>query len=394
MTSDVTFSINDNSLTISLSGHIDSANAAEIDAKVKAFCAENPADNVVIDCNDLEYISSAGLRIILRLRKEYQSLKVVNVSSEVYEILDITGFTEMMEVVKAYRVVSVDGCEVIGQGANGKVYRIDPDTIVKVFINPDSLDDIQRERELARKAFVLGVPTAISYDVVRVGNSYGSVYELLNAESLAKVLTSSPDKLEDVAKISVDLLKKIHATVVKKGDMPDMKAIAVKWAEFLREYLPKDAGDKLVSLVSAVPDSDNMLHGDYHIKNVMIQNGESLLIDMDTICVGNPIFEFGSIFNAYQGFSDVDHKDIESFLGITYETGAKLWKRILQLYFDGVSEAELDIIEAKAQLIGFTRIMRRTIRRNALSTPEGVKEVDHYRQKIIDLLSKVDSLAL
>ena len=51
-----------------------------------------------MDCSDLEYISSAGLRVILRLRKQDSELKVTNVSSEVYEIFDMTGFTEMMEI--------------------------------------------------------------------------------------------------------------------------------------------------------------------------------------------------------------------------------------------------------------------------------------------------------
>ena len=107
--------------------------------------------------------------MILRLRKQEPELAIVNASPEVYEIFEMTGFTEMMPVSRAYRRVSVDGCEVIGQGANGKVYRLDPETIIKVYLNPNSLPDIHRERELARKAFVLGIPTAIPYDVVKVG---------------------------------------------------------------------------------------------------------------------------------------------------------------------------------------------------------------------------------
>ena len=77
-------------------------------------------------------------------------------------------------------------CEVIGEGFNGKVYRIDQDNVVKVYKNANALADIQHEREVARLAMVLGVPTAISYDVVRVRDSYGSVFELLNARSLPK----------------------------------------------------------------------------------------------------------------------------------------------------------------------------------------------------------------
>ena len=144
---------------------------------------------LIIDAAGLEYISSAGLRVILRIKKANPDTIIINCTPETYDIFDMTGFTEMMEVERAYRVFSVEGCEVIGQGANGKVYRIDRDTIVKVYLNPDALPEIHRERELARAAFVAGVPTAIPYDVVRIeGGGYGSVFELLNATSFAKLL--------------------------------------------------------------------------------------------------------------------------------------------------------------------------------------------------------------
>ena len=122
-----------------------------------------------------------------------RKLAIVNASPEVYEIFEMTGFTEMMPVSRAYRRVSVDGCEVIGQGANGKVYRLDPETIIKVYLNPNSLPDIHWERELARKAFVLGIPTAIPYDVVKVGGRIRAPsFELLNAKSFGSLIAAAP----------------------------------------------------------------------------------------------------------------------------------------------------------------------------------------------------------
>ena len=159
---------NDEGLLLKLCGHIDSANAGEVEAEINRIRGEIPEGSITVDCDDLEYISSAGLRILLRLRKAVPDISVINVSAEVYDVFEMTGFTEMLNIQKAYRKISVDGCEVIGQGANGKIYRIDADTIVKVFLNHDSLQEIKRERELARTAFVLGIPTAIPYDVVRI----------------------------------------------------------------------------------------------------------------------------------------------------------------------------------------------------------------------------------
>ena len=379
-------------LTVALIGHIDSANAGDVEKEIRDILdAEKPSD-LVLDADQLNYISSAGLRIILRLRKEYADLKIINVSSDVYEILDMTGFTEMMDISKAYRVLSVDGCEVIGQGANGKVYRIDPDTVVKVYFNPDALPEIHRERELARAAFILGIPTAIPYDVVRVGEGYGSVFELLNAKSFAKLLINKEKPLEEVAAMSVDLLKQIHSTKIKPGTMPDMKAVALDWADFLKDYLPEDKWAKLHKLVADVPEDMHMMHGDYHIKNVMLQNGEVLLIDMDTLCHGHPVFELASVYNAYQGYSDVDHQVVQDFIGLPYETARKFWKETLRLYLDGADEETMRSVEEKAMLIGYTRIMRRRIRRNGFDTEEGRIEIENAKKHILELVDKLDTL--
>ena len=231
----INYKMDGDHLIIDLMGHIDSANAAAVEKEINETMDREAPAQLTFDATDLKYISSAGLRIILRLRKEMKDLKIINVQPEVYEIFDMTGFTEMVDIQKAYRVISVEGCEVIGQGANGKVYRIDPDTIVKVYLNPDSLPEIHRERELARAAFVLGIPTAIPYDVVRVGEGYGSVFELLNATSFAKLIINGEKDPDEVAAMSIDLLKLIHSTKIKPGTMPDMKAVALDWADFLKD---------------------------------------------------------------------------------------------------------------------------------------------------------------
>ena len=380
-------------LTVFLSGHIDSANSADVEKEIFALKEANSPKSVVVDCTSLDYISSAGLRIVLRLKKSVGDVKLVNVSPDVYEIFDMTGFTEMMEIKKAYRIVSVEGCEVIGQGANGKVYRIDKDTIVKVYLNPDALPEIHRERELAHAAFVLGVPTAIPFDVVRIqGGGYGSVFELLNATSFAKLLISGEKSVDEIAKMSVDLLKVIHSTVVEPGTMPDMKAVAIGWADFLKDYLSAEDYGKLRSLVAAVPEDDHMMHGDYHIKNIMLQNGESLLIDMDTLCHGHPVFELASMYNAYRGYSELDHSVILNFLGISYETAGELWKKSLSLYLGEPGEERVAEVEKKAMVVGYARIMRREIRRDGLNNEKGRAVIENCRRHLKELLATVDTL--
>ena len=376
---------------VALSGHITSANAAAIEAAILAQLEGETFTELVLDADELEYISSAGLRVILRLMKSGKKPRMVNVSSEVYEVLEVTGFSEMMPVEKAFRKVSIEGCEVIGQGSNGIVYRLDPETIVKVYRNNDALAEMQREREISRKAFVLGIPTAIPYDVVQVGDKFGTVFELLNAKSITKLILAEPENMDAHIAVFVDVLKQIHETPVKPGELPDMKEVALGWADYLKGHLSDAHYEKLHAMIEAVPGHSFMLHGDYHSNNVMVQNGEPLMIDMDTLCIGHPVFELASTFNAYVGFSEMNPESIKQFMKLDQETGRRIWKTLLPLYLDSRDEAYVASVEKKAMIIGYTRLLRRTLRREA-DTEMGQKSIAYYKTRLAELLEQVDSL--
>ena len=384
--------MSDKTVTIPLHGRISSDNSAAVEQEIMSKLEGYDGNSVVLDASSLDYISSAGLRVILRLKKAYPDITVSNVSSEIYDIFEMTGFTEMMNVEKAYRVVSIEGCEEIGRGANGTIYRIDKDNVVKVYNNADALDDIKHEREVAKLALILGIPTAISYDVVKVGNSYGSVFELLNARSFSKILANEPDKIDWCVKEFVDMLKKIHSTVVPEGKLPDQKATVMGWAGFMQDYLPEAEGNKLLKLVEEVPHDDHMLHGDYHTKNLELQNDEVLLIDMDTLAVGHPIFELGSIFNSFIGYGECDKNLILNFQGFDHVMGENFWKKSLAAYLGTEDEERLREVEDKARIIGYTRMIRRSIRRKGLESEKGRAEIDFWKNELIELLGKYDTL--
>ena len=381
----------ENTLTLFLEGRIDSNNAPDFEKASFDALAQTAPESLVLDAEALEYISSAGLRVLLKLRKRFVGLKIVNVSSDVYEILDMTGFTEMIDVEKAYRLFDVSGCELIGEGANGWVYRATRELIVKVYKSADSLDAIKRERELSRTAFVLGIPTAIPYDVVKVGDTYGSVFELLDAKSFDELMIEDASNLEMIAQKSIEIAKLIHSTKAPDG-LPRQRDIALGWAKEAQACLSPERYEKLTALIKALPEDGYLIHGDFHIKNIMLMDGETLLIDMDTLSTGHPVYELANMFNAYKGFGVTDKKAIENFLGISVETTHKLLRRSLELYFDTEDDAVLDDAERKAALIGYLRIMRRAIQKGLDSTPEGKELVEACRDKLNGLIDTLDTL--
>ena len=387
---EVTYRIDKNILYIAVVGRVDASNAAEAEERIFSIKAENPGKHTVVDADGLEYISSAGLRVILRLRKEEPKLAIINVANDVYEVLDMTGFTDMVTVEKAYKRMSVEGCEFIAKGANGAVYRYDNETILKTYFAKDALPEIKQERENARRAFVLGINTAIPYGIVRVGDGYGTVTELLNAVSVTKLIRNNPDDMSEAVKYYVDMLKSIHAVEVEDGEVPDMKETALDWADFVSHHIPEEEGRKLRSLVEAVPKCNRLMHGDYHTNNVMVQNGEPLLIDMDTLCMGHPVFELGSMFNAFVGYSELNHQNMVDFFGYTFETAGKFWNMSLKAYLGTEDEAKCREVAEKAMIIGYTRMLRRAARRpNEADSPA---KIARCKEMLAMLLAKVDTL--
>ena len=386
----VTHRIDKDILYIAVEGRIDASNAAEAEEKIFSIKNNNPGKHTVVDADQLEYISSAGLRVILRLRKEDANLAIINVAADVYEVFDMTGFTDMVTIEKAYRRMSVEGCEFIAKGANGAVYRYDDETILKTYFAKDALPEIKQERENARKAFVLGINTAIPYGIVRVGDSYGTVTELLNATSVTKLIRANPDDLTQAATYYIDMLKSIHSIVVEDGEVPDMKETALAWADFVAPHLPEAQAKKLRALIEAVPKRNTLMHGDYHTNNIMVQNGEPLLIDMDTLCMGHPVFELGSMYNAFVGYSELDHQNMMEFFGYSFETAGKFWELSLKRYLGTEDEEVCRSVMEKAMIIGYTRILRRSIRRP--HEADSAAKIARSKEMLAYLLNKVDTL--
>ena len=341
--------------TFNLNGRIDSNNVDKIENEIRGEIKDFSGE-IVFDANNLEYISSAGLRMILRTKKSNDDTKVINCSSEVYEIFEMTGFSEMMDVSKAYRQISIDGCELIGDGFYGTVYRINPETIVKVYKPKDCLDMVKREKELSRKAFILGIPTAIPYDIVKVGDKYGSVFELLNCKSLQKDIQEGAN-IEELAKMCVEILKKMHSIELKPGELPNKKDQIIKMAIECKEYMDDETFSSLVTFINNIPDKNTMIHGDFHIKNLMKQENELLLIDMDTLSIGNPIFEFGAMYATYVGFSCVNKNNAQEFLEITYDQSSQIWDFIFNYYYEEKTEKEKEELLKTIKIICYLEVL-------------------------------------
>ncbi len=88
---------NESTLTLELEGRLDTVTAPELQAAIDEQI--EGVSNIVMDCEDLAYISSAGLRVLLTARKSIQGdLILKKVASSVRDVLEITGFVDILTI--------------------------------------------------------------------------------------------------------------------------------------------------------------------------------------------------------------------------------------------------------------------------------------------------------
>lgn len=237
----------------------------------------------------------------------------------------------------------------------------------------------------------MGIPTAIPYDIVKVGDLYGSVFELINAKSLQELIIDGAD-IDSLVKESVDVLKIIHSTKLKDGELPSKREEKIECAKYCSQFLPKEIGDKLVHLLEALPETNTMLHGDFHIKNLMKQNNELILVDMNTISVGHPIFEFGAMYSTYQGFASVDKNNTKEFLGISLEESKRFLELTYKYYFEDKNQEYIDDVLEKAKIISYLQIL--WIRSNFMEKDNEIhkKDIEFAKNYLIEHVNKIDTL--
>ena len=385
------FNLENENLLIYIEGRVDTNTSSLVEAEVSEIITNNAHTSVTLDFENVEFLSSAGLRVILRLKKKNPTLTIINVVPEVYEIFEMTGFSEMMNIQKGFRKISVDGAVEIGRGANGIVYRYAEDMIVKVYFNKAKLDDIRNEIRLAKKAFVSGISTAIPFDIVKVGEYYGSMFEMIDAKSISQLINLHPERIDEYVALFIDLLKTINSTIVSDNSVPTIKDKVITWIDAVKDYISPEEEEKLYCLFNGIADDNNMVHRDFHIKNLLMQQDELILIDMDTLSRGNIIFELVGIYNAYKGFVEIKDPLDGDFLDIDDEKSYYIWNKILELYFQDKTEEERKVIENKISVISTVQLLKIHIKRR-FTTNGGDRKIALLEEKLHKVITLVDDL--
>ena len=378
------FENSENILTIHLEDRLDSSNADLIDKKINEIIDGEKFEKLILDFSGLRYLSSAGLRVILKIKHKVENLSIIDVSLEVYDTLSMTGFTELIDIKKALRKMDVTNAEVVGDGYFSTVYKINKDTIIKVFNRTSDPNQIERELKLAKEAFILGIPTAISFDIVKVGEKLGVCFEMLDCMSLKEAVKKHPEKSKEYLDKYSQLLKHINSTECTSSFIPKIKDFYLQKVEVIKPFIGDKYYKKAKHIIENIEERSTFVHGDCHFKNIMIQNGEFLLIDMDTLSVGHPIFELAQIYAPYVAFEQDDPGNCQRFLGIPAEDAKKLYEATVTKYLGKDDQ----VIKEKIQLVAYIHM----VWWNRINEPDNNVRLEGCKGRLLSLLDKYDDV--
>lgn len=293
---------------------------------------------------------------------------------------------------KKYREVSVEGCELLGKGAKGEVYRYDDELVIKVFNEKNTYHDVEQEIAQARKAFILGIPTAISFGIVSVGNRYGAMFEMVDSDTLSRIVSRSPRKVDVYAKIMSDVAHIIHGIEADPDD--GFPYVSERITDYITGGVSCEdeaLGKKCMELIEALPPANTLVHGDFHTGNVFLQNGEPLLIDMDRVSIGHPIFELSDLYYFYYILGEDDPAVVEKFMGFSYETAKQFFNSFLKHYLDTDDEERIREVSEKASLLGYSRLIRK-FRKSGTVAEKDKEKIARCIKTISEIANRLDTL--
>ena len=351
---DIVKSIEGETVVLHLNGRLDATNAQSLE---QGWLSEG-IRQLVIDLSGCEYVSSAGLRSFMLLQRDAASqgaaMALVNVSAAVYDILQVTGFTKIFDVRRKPREISVDGLDPLSAGVCGQCFQLDSETIVKLYNEGIAPEVAEKEKQFAQAAFIAGVPTALSYDVVTCGNRSGVIYEMLDAQLFSALIRATPDRVEEHGALLAQIAHTFHSKPADPAIFPDLKERLRGEIQSLRGTLPDDDVDLLAARLETIPDGDSLVHYDLHTSNIMIRKGEPMIIDMGDVSRGHYVFDVGLLAMIY-GYEE--HGNCEFVTKVPNAIGRRLYDHFLDAYFAGRSADERAFFDRNQAFLASLRLV-------------------------------------
>ena len=199
----------DNNLIIEIIGRLSGDYAVRAEQLFRELSVGGDYEWTIFDLKELEYISSAGLRFFMKVYRKDKKLRIVNASSMVYDIFDLTGFTDLMEIQMSEEKNSV------GDGSPLN------DTFWPVEFKPVSFLFEEQVRKHPDRTAVVGDGVSMTYEELNdAANRVANALRYYNVRPNDTIMILLPRNIMYYA-VNLGILKAGAAFVTASTEYPD-----------------------------------------------------------------------------------------------------------------------------------------------------------------------------
>ena len=225
-----------------------------------------------------------------------------------------------------YKDIDISAWTKVGEGGEGSTYTNPetPDVLLKVSnhtLTNGSLEAVSKEFHTSKAVYDLGLPTPEMVEIVRVGEDYGILSQLVKGKkSLAKMSGENPDSIDSYAASMAKLAKQFHATKASDCEwIPSHKALMLEVLNQTKMIGGKTL-ERVRAFVQGLEDAPNLVHGDFSFSNLILADDQPYWIDLGHVTHGLPMFDLGhfylycNIFGKQKRVQDIAHMTAEQML--------------------------------------------------------------------------------
>lgn len=244
--------------------------------------------------------------------------------------------------MESYELINLNDYTQTGEGGTALTYNNkDGKTLAKLFTPGMCADTAEREFNVNKIVYDMGLPTPKPVRLITDGTRYGAEYELIaDKRSFTRIISEEPEMMEPLTIRFAELARELHQREADTSRLPSMKDLVRK--ETIRfQGLPEDIRAKALATLDKLPDATTCLHGDLHIGNIITDGKRDLWIDIGDFSYGRPEWDLCMLFYMAQRMSA---ERADNIFHLKPEDLKKHWEIFAPVYYQTDDE---EVIRSK-----------------------------------------------